>query len=79
MSVMKESSQLIPVDEYDGFRIRPGFFLENGAVAIPGGVSFTVQTQEEQDVNWCCLKEKPENLMRLFHFPKNTESDMCIP
>ena len=42
---MKESSQLIPVDEYDGFRIRPGFFLENGAVAIPGGVSFTVQTQ----------------------------------
>ena len=36
---------LIPIDESNGFKIRPGFYLENGAVVIPGGVSFTVHSQ----------------------------------
>lgn len=36
---------LIPMDEFNGFKIRPGFYLENGAVVIPGGVSFTVHSQ----------------------------------
>ena len=32
------SEQLKPIDTVNGFQIRPGFFREFGAVAIPGGV-----------------------------------------
>lgn len=42
---------LIPLDEVNGFQIRPGFFLENGAVVIPGGVSFTVHSQNATSVS----------------------------
>lgn len=42
---------LIPLDEVNGFKIRPGFFLENGAVVIPGGVSFTVHSQNASSVS----------------------------
>ncbi len=36
---------LMPIDECNGFKIRPGFYLANGTVVIPGGVSFTVNSQ----------------------------------
>ena len=36
---------LMPVDEFEGFKIRPGLYLENGAVVFPGGVCFTVHSQ----------------------------------
>ena len=38
------SEQLKPLDTVNGFQIRPGFFREFGAVAIPGGVNFTIHT-----------------------------------
>ena len=36
------SEQLKPIDTVNGFQIRPGFFREFGAVAIPGGVSHNI-------------------------------------
>lgn len=38
------SSTLTPLDFYEGFGIRPGFFLDNGATVIPEGINFTVQS-----------------------------------
>lgn len=35
---------LVPLDEVDGFEVRPGFYEINGATAIPGGVNFTVHS-----------------------------------
>ena len=35
------SEQLKPIDTVNGFQIRPGFFREFGAVAIPGYDSYT--------------------------------------
>lgn len=37
--------ELIPIDTYQNYKIRPGFFLQNGAVVVPGGVSFTIYSQ----------------------------------
>ncbi len=34
--------RLHPTHLIDGFRVRPGFFLENGATVVPGGVNFTI-------------------------------------
>ena len=49
---------LIPMDEYEGFKIRPGFYLENGAVVIPGGVSFTVHSQHATSVKVVLFKRE---------------------
>ena len=33
-----------PMDEINGFSVRPGMFDSNGAIALPVGVNFTVHT-----------------------------------
>ena len=71
---IKQKEQLIPVDEYKGFRIRPGFFLQNGAVAIPGGVSFTVHTQDGTGCELVLFKRKAKKPYAIIPFPK----DYCI-
>ncbi|BBF43277.1 glycogen debranching enzyme [Lachnospiraceae bacterium KM106-2] len=38
-------AHLYPLDVINEFKVRPGFFLQNGAIAIPGGVSFTVYSR----------------------------------
>jgi glycogen operon protein len=45
------SHHLVPLDEVAGFQVRPGFFLENGAVVLPGGVSFTVHSQNARAIS----------------------------
>ena len=40
--VQYSSMGMVPVDEIDGFQVRPGIYELNGATAIPGGVNFTV-------------------------------------
>ena len=55
------SEQLKPIDTVNGFQIRPGFFREFGAVAIPGGVNFTIHTHGAP-ASFCCFTAKPKNL-----------------
>lgn len=38
------SIHMVPMDEIAGFRVRPGMYELNGAMAIPGGVNFTVHS-----------------------------------
>lgn len=71
MSVLKGHDQLIPMDEYDGFRIRPGFFLQNGAVAIPGGVSFTVCTQEGTACELVLFERETREPFAVIPFPEH--------
>ena len=42
--VIVPAQQLQPLDTIDGFPVRPGFFRDFGAIVIPGGVNFTVQS-----------------------------------
>ena len=47
MSRTPNSGSLLPgrlhaTGEVNGFQIRPGLFLSNGATLVPGGVSFTI-------------------------------------
>lgn len=37
---------LIALDEVAGYRVRPGFYEINGATAIPGGVNFTIHSNQ---------------------------------
>ena len=42
MAELSSKINLIPMDEVNGFQIRPGMYEVNGATAIPCGVNFTV-------------------------------------
>lgn len=37
---------LIPLGEIGGYQVRPGIFEMNGATAIPGGVNFTIHSNQ---------------------------------
>ena len=34
---------MVPIDNINGYDVRPGMYEINGATAIPGGVNFTIQ------------------------------------
>lgn len=40
----KRGVKLQPLDEIDGFKVRPGFYNRDGAAAAPNGVSFTIHS-----------------------------------
>ncbi|MCM1048192.1 MAG: alpha-amylase family glycosyl hydrolase [Clostridiales bacterium] len=40
----KRGAKLQPLDEIDGFKVRPGFYNRDGAAAAPNGVSFTIHS-----------------------------------
>ncbi len=43
-----------------GFRIRPGLFRENGAVIVPGGVSFTISSCGADSCELCLFHRAQE-------------------
>ncbi|PRR80799.1 glycogen debranching protein GlgX [Clostridium vincentii] len=62
---------LIPIDESNGFKIRPGFYLENGSVVIPGGVSFTVHSQNATSFKLVLFKREQSEPYAIIPFPEN--------
>ena len=61
--------KLTPCEEVGGFPIRPGFFLENGATAIPGGVNFTVYSHGASSVELALFHRGAEEPFALLPFP----------
>lgn len=41
---------LRPIDQINGYAVRPGLFLDYGTVVLPGGVSFTVHSNQATQV-----------------------------
>ena len=65
------SENLMPIDECNGFKIRPGFYLANGTVVIPGGVSFTVHSQNATSCKLVLFKRKECEPYAIIPFPEN--------
>ena len=42
--MVQREEMLLPLDEIDGFLVRPGFYDINGATALPNGVNFTIHS-----------------------------------
>ena len=61
--------KLIPMDECNGFKIRPGFYLDNGAVVVPGGVSFTVNSQKATSCKLLLFKRNACEPYAILPFP----------
>ena len=69
--INQHTNNLRPVDEIEGFKIRPGFFDENGALAFPGGVSFTVHSHNATSFKLALFKREAEEPYVVIPFPEN--------
>lgn len=61
---------LSPIDEYEGFLLRPGLYLDSGAVVVPGGVSFTVTSQGATKCSLVLFKRETAEPYAIIPFPQ---------
>ena len=71
------SEQLKPLDTVNGFQIRPGFFREFGAVALPGGVNFTIHTHGATSCELLLFHRKAEEPYAVIPFPESYKIGFC--
>lgn len=64
-------NQLEPLDNINGFQIRPGFFQTFGATIIPGGVNFTIQSHGATSCELLLFHRMAEEPYAAIKFPDN--------
>lgn len=62
---------LVPLDEVNGFDVRPGFYEINGATAIPCGVNFTVHSVHCSSVELLLFHRTEEEPYAVLPFPEH--------
>lgn len=62
---------MIPLDEINGFQVRPGFYEINGATAIPGGVNFTVHSNHATSCELLLFHRMEEEPYARIKFPEH--------
>lgn len=62
---------LIPLDEINGYEVRPGFYEIYGATAIPGGVSFTVHSSHATSCELLLFRRKEDEPFAVIPFPEH--------
>ena len=62
---------LVPLDEVDGFEVRPGFYEINGATAIPGGVNFTVHSHGATSIELLLFHREQNEPFAVLPFPEH--------
>ncbi len=68
---MKKSVNLIPMDEINGFDVRPGFYEVNGATAIPCGVNFTVHSHNATSIELLLFHRTESKPFAVLPFPEH--------
>lgn len=64
-------NKLRPIDFRSGFGIRPGYYHINGASIVPGGVSFTIQSQSATGCELLLFKRHSPRPYVVIPFPEN--------
>lgn len=62
---------LVPMDNVNGFDVRPGFYEINGATAIPGGVCFTVYSNQATSCELLLFHRKAVEPYAVIPFPEH--------
>ena len=65
------NKNLVPTDEENGFKIRPGLYLENGSVIVPGGVSFTISSQNSTSCELILFRRNEYEPFARIPFPEH--------
>lgn len=68
-ALVRSEERLKPLDVVAGFKIRPGLYSQNGAVAIPNAVSFTIHSHHATSVELCLFKRKEMVPYAVIPFP----------
>ena len=69
--VNSKKFHLVPIDEIAGFDVRPGFYEINGATAIPGGVNFTVHSNNATAVELLLFHRTESEPYAVLPFPEH--------
>ncbi len=62
---------LVPLDQVNGFNVRPGLYEINGATAIPCGVNFTVTSRGATSIELLLFKRQAEEPYAVLPFPEH--------
>lgn len=60
-----------PTDEINGFSVRPGLYLSDGASVVEGGVNFTIHSYGATSCNLCLFHRKEEQPYAILPFPES--------
>lgn len=60
---------LVPFDHISGYAVRPGFYEINGATAIPGGVNFTIHSNQATSCELLLFHRTEETPYAVLPFP----------
>lgn len=60
----------MPIDEIEGFPVRPGLFDINGAMALENGVNFTIYTHDGTSCELLLFRRKEEEPFAVLPFPE---------
>ena len=60
-----------PLEEVAGFRVRPGYYSQNGALALPNAVSFTIHSHQATGVELVLFKRTETEPYAIIPFPES--------
>ncbi|MBE6853744.1 MAG: glycogen debranching protein GlgX [Ruminococcus sp.] len=67
--ISNSKETLLPIHEIDGFKVRPGFYLINGATAIKNGVNFTIHSYNATSCELLLFKRDAIEPYAILKFP----------
>lgn len=62
---------MVPIDNIAGFDVRPGMYEMNGATAIPGGVNFTIHSNNATSCELLLFRREEDEPFAVLPFPDN--------
>ena len=67
-----------PIHEINGYRVKPGKYLRNGATIVEGGVNFTIHSMVQHPAIYVCFTGMKMNRLQSCRFQKHTALETCI-
>jgi len=76
-SVRDQHINLVPMDKICGFDVRPGFYEINGATPIPGGVNFTIHSNQATYCELLLFRRRETEPFAVLPFPEHYRIGNC--
>ncbi|MDD3659509.1 MAG: glycogen debranching protein GlgX [Lachnospiraceae bacterium] len=67
--IQNKTIHLVAFDKIEGYDVRPGFYEINGATAIPGGVNFTVHSNQATSCELLLFRRMENEPYAILKFP----------
>ncbi len=69
--IPRQKIHLVPFDQIAGFDVRPGFYDIYGATAIPGGVNFTIHSNQATSCELLLFHRREQEPFAVLKFPEH--------